>query len=217
MSQIRVLLVDDHALVRESLSDLLRREVSLEVVGAAASAEQAIELVRQARPDVVLMDVDMPGLTCFDAVRMMQSLAPAARFIILSAHMHDRYIEQALNVGALGYVTKHEPAEQVIRAIQAVAAGRCWYSEQVRSRIIFDNNQTRLAPAGKSRSSSLTPRETEVLAYLARGLAKKEIARIMSLSLKTVENHTDHLMHKLDIHDRVELTRFAIREGLVEA
>ncbi len=214
---IRVLLADDHMLVRDVLSERLNREPGITVVAKAVDAEQAVNLSGTHRPDVVLMDIDMPGLICFDAAERIMTLLPATRIVFLSAFFNDRYIEQALRIKARGYVTKREPPEVVIAAVRQVAAGGVFFSDDVRARMIVDVDDVRLADEPTTRNSTLTPRELEVLRYIARGLSKKEIASTMSISVKTIENHCGSLMTKLGIHDRVVLARYAIREGLAEA
>lgn len=214
---ITVLLVDDHALMRDMLANRLSDEPDLQVVGTVESADAALTAGTTHEPDIILMDIDMPGLSCFDAARTLQRLLPKTSIIFLSAFFNDRYIEQALAIEASGFLTKTEPPESVIAAVRAVAAGKCYFSAEAQSRIVIDSGRTRLAHPVQSRASTLTNRELEVLRYLARGMAKKEIARTMHVSAKTVNNHASHLMNKLDIHDRVELSRFAIREGLAEA
>jgi len=216
-SPIRVLIVDDHELVRAALRERLQREPNLQVVGEAAMAEEAVDEVARCGPDIVLMDIDMPGMTCFSAAEQINRMRPGTRIIFLSAYFHDRYIEQALAVKARGYLTKRESPAAVVAAILQVMAGGAYFSEEVRSRIVVDQKGAKLASDPKSRASTLTARELEVLRYVAHGLAKKEIAKTMHISVKTVDRHSANLMKKLDIHDRVELTRFAIREGLAEA
>jgi DNA-binding NarL/FixJ family response regulator len=216
-SPIRVLIVDDHELVRAALRERLQREPNLQVVGEAAMAEEAVDKVARCGPDVVLMDIDMPGMTCFSAAEQINRIRPGTRIIFLSAYSHDRYIEQALAVKARGYLTKRESPAAVVAAILEVMAGGACFSEEVRSRIVVDQKGAKLASNPQSRASTLTARELEVLRYVAHGLAKKEIAKTMHISVKTVDRHSANLMSKLDIHDRVELTRFAIREGLAEA
>ncbi len=216
-NRVRILLVDDHALLRDALGERLHREDSLDVVGTASTAEEAIELARSLRPDIILMDIDMPGLTCFEAAKRILQEREHVRIVFLSAYTHDHYIEEALSVGAMGYLTKAEPPDRVISAIREVAEDHTCFSDAVLNRIVFEDCGAKLATTGKSRVSTLTNREVEILRYLARGLGKKEIARIVHVSTKTVDKHTENLMRKLDIHDRVELARFAIREGLAEA
>ncbi len=211
--KITILLVDDHALVRGALADRLNHEPGLVVVGSTASADGAIRIATESHIDIILMDIDMPGLNCFEAAKRIGVICPKTRVIFLSAFKHDRYIEQALEVKAHGYLTKREPPESVVAAIREVAAGGAYFSKEVQSRIIVDETGANLP---RSRLSKLTPRELEVLQYIARGYGKREIGSIMKLSTKTIENHTTSLMGKLNIHDRVELARFAIREGLAE-
>ncbi len=215
---IRVLLVDDHALLRDSLGRLLDSEDDLCVVGAAGNADDGVRLARELSPDVLVLDIDLPGRLCFDATREILTLPRPPRVLYLSAFHHDRYIEEALASGAAGYITKDEPPDGLIRAIRKVHSGQIYFSERVRGRLIVEpDGSLRLGAAGSTRASSLTPRELEVLRYLARGLSKKEIAKAMNRSYSTVDRHTENLMAKLDIHDRVEIARFAIREGLAEA
>ncbi len=216
-NDVKILVVDDHALVRGALSERLRREPGFEVVGTAGTADEAIDKTMAVKPDIILMDIDMPGLICFDAARTISSTSPNTKLIFLSAFLHDWYIEQALSVKARGYLTKREPPETVVAAVREVAAGGAYFSDEVRTRIVVDASGAKLAQKSKSRASTLTAREVEVLRYVARGLSKKEIAATMHLSVKTVDRHCANLMTKLDIHDRVDLARFAIREGLAEA
>lgn len=215
--RIRVMVVDDHALVRRSLGQLLSQAPDIETVAECETADRAIDEAIRLNPDVVLLDIDMPGVAAFDAARTIRARSPGARIIFLSAFTYDRYIEAALAAGAMGYLTKDEPPETVARAVRTVASGRTAFSAEVQARLIIDAQGVRLSPSVQSRTASLSAREIEVLRYIAQGLAKKEIAEIMHLSVKTVENHSANLMKRLGIHDRVELARFAIREGLVEA
>ncbi|MFH1418383.1 MAG: response regulator transcription factor [Planctomycetota bacterium] len=216
-SPISILVVDDHAMVRSMLQDRLDSEPDVEVVGSASDAEQAITLAGEFKPDIVLMDIDMPGMLCFDAAKALNRSSPPPRIIFLSAFFHDRYIEQALQVGAWGYVTKNQPDEALLTAIRNVASGIAYFSPEVQARIVVDDRGPRLAHSTRSRATTLTQRELEVLRYLARGMSKKEVAQTIHISVNTVNRHTSSLMNKLDIHDRVDLSRFAIREGLAEA
>ena len=216
-TEIRILLVDDHALVRDGVSVRLQQEEDFAIVGLANDASEAISMMADRRPDVVLMDIDMPGLSCFEAARAIHAQWPGARIIFLSAFLNDRYVEEALRVRARGYLTKSEPPAALIAAIRTVQAGGMYFSDDGRARLVVSDEGVALAHEAKTKASTLTRRETEILRYLARGLAKKEIAALTHVSIKTVETHTHPLMNKLDLHDRVALTRFAIREGLAEA
>ncbi|NLX12998.1 MAG: response regulator transcription factor [Phycisphaerales bacterium] len=214
---ITILLADDHFLLRQMLTESLQREPDLRVLADVGNAAEAAELAATLQPDVILMDIDMPGLSCFEAARGMQQDNPNSRVIFLSAFYHDRYIEQALDAQAWGYVTKSEPREALIEAIRQVADGSFYFSPEVKSRIIIDQQAVRLGHRGYSRAAMLTPREMEVLRGLAQGLSKKDIAESMRIAVNTVNRHSHSLMCKLDIHDRVGLARFAIREKLIDA
>ena len=216
MSAISVLIVDDHALLRETLRDRLEQEHDLTVVGSVPNADEAVRKARDLVPDVILMDIDMPGRSCFDAAKSIRNEHPETSILFLSAFFHDRYIDSALAAQASGYLTKDQGPESIVAAIRKTAGGVACFSPRVQSRIVLDAKGASLPDTGKSRASSLTARELEVLRYIARGLPKKEIAGVMGVSVKTVNRHTENLMGKLEIHDRVELARFAIREGLAE-
>lgn len=214
--EVRILLVDDHVLLSGALAATLQREPDFLVVANAATADEALAIAKESRPDIILMDIDMPGLDSFEAARRLKVIQPDAHIIFLSAHTNDRYIEQALEVQAHGYLTKREPLEKMVAAIREVISGGAYFSEEVQSRIVVAETGAKLRSGPMSRASTLTRREREMLRYIATGLGKKEIATMLNLSVKTVEHHTTRLMNKLDIHDRVELTRFAIREGVAE-
>ena len=214
--EVKLLLVDDHALFRGALADLLRHEVDFVVVGSVGTADEAVRIAKKSLPDIILMDIDMPGLDSFEAARKLRVLTPEARIIFVSSFTKDNYIDQALKVKAHGYLTKWEPPEKALAAIREVATGGAYFSEEVRSRIVVDETGVKLRQGPRTRVSTLTKRQREILRYIAQGRGKKDIATTMNLSVKTISNHTTHLMNKLNIHDRVELTRFAIREGLAE-
>ena len=216
MSSIRILLVDDHELVRTALAERLERERYFTVAGCVASAEAAVQESRTCDPDVILMDIDMPGLNCFEAARQISRFRPDCRIIFLSAFFHDIYIEQALSVKARGYLTKTESPESVVEAILEAMSGGVYFSKRVRDRITVDVKGPTFPTAQKTKLSTLTPRELETLRYIARGMSKQEISRDIGIAVKTVDRHCTNLMRKLDIHDRVELARFAIREGVAE-
>lgn len=213
---IRILLVDDHALVRTALAERLERERSFTVAGCVGDAEGAVNESRACNPDIVLMDIDMPGLNCFEAARRISSIRPECRIIFVSAFFHDIYIEQALSVKARGYITKTESPEIVVDAIREAMSGGVYFSKAVRERITVDVHGPTFPTALKTRLSTLTPRELEMLRYIARGMSKTEIAQAIGIAVKTVDRHCTNLMRKLDIHDRVDLARFAIREGVAE-
>jgi DNA-binding NarL/FixJ family response regulator len=215
--RITIVLADDHQLVRAALGTWLQTNPGFEVLGTAADGNAALELARQRHPAVAVLDIDMPGLFAFDAARRIREASPRTRILFLSGYHSDAYIERALAVGALGYVTKGDPPHVLGEAIRRVAAGEAYFAPQVQSRIVVGEAGPQLAQPGGAPTTSLTGRELEVLRLLAQGLAKKQVARALSLSVGTINNHAANLMKKLGIHDRVELTRFAIREGIVSA
>jgi DNA-binding NarL/FixJ family response regulator len=216
--KVRILLADDQILFREALAERLNREIDFVIVGQVETSDAAVEAARRLRPDVILLDIDMPGTFAFEAARQIMDSVSETRLIFLSAFTNDIYIEQALAADAHGYLTKYEPPDRVARGIREVMNGGVSYSEAVQARIVVEEHRIRLnPPQPMSRMSTLSRRELEVLYYIAKGKGKKEIALLTNLSVKTVDHHTTRLMKKLDIHDRVDLARFAIREGLAEA
>ncbi|HVP13503.1 MAG TPA: response regulator transcription factor [Phycisphaerae bacterium] len=213
---ISILVVDDHAMVRSMLKDRLESEPDLKVVAGVGTAEEAIPSALESRPDIVLMDIDMPGMACFEAAKLIMRRCRQTRVVFLSAFVQDRYIERAMEVGAWGYVTKTESDDSLLRAVRNVAAGEAYFSPEIQARIVVGDDGPRLKKGACSLTSTLTPREMEILRYVARGMSKKEIAQTVHISVNTVNRHASSLMNKLNIHDRVKLTRFAIREGLAE-
>lgn len=205
---IRVLIADDHPLIRDAIAALLKETGDMELVGIADQAGKAVDLVAKLKPRVVVMDILMPGVDAFQAVDEMRRLSPGTDVIFLSGAAFDTMIEQAKRSGSIGFVSKADGGGPVIEAIRAAVKGEQYFSESLRSQVH--------AGLGE-RLRSLSGRELEVLRYIARGFSKKEIGNLMHLSVKTVDRHATSLMAKLDIHDRVELARFAIREGLVTA
>lgn len=213
---VRILIVDDHALMRSTLAAWLTADGGFEVIGEACDGGDAIQKAVANKPHIVLFDIDMPGLSCFEAARMIRNRVPETKVVFLSAFAHDNYIEQALACEARGYLTKGQSPQTISEAIRSVANGGSSFAPEVQSRLVIDSDGVRLGTS-LTRNSLLTPRELEVLKYLANGMSKKEIASTMHLSVKTIDNHSTSLMTKLDIHDRVDLARYAIREGLIRA
>ena len=210
------MLADDHNLVRSTLVSWLRQVEGFKIVASVATGDEAVAEAIRLQPDVVLLDIEMPGCQAFEAARTITARSPNTRVVFLTAFINDRYIEQALRVQASGYVTKTEAPETVAEVIRSVASGVAYYSPEARQRIIVDSSGTRLATPGPVRASLLSRRELELVQYIAKGLSKKEIAQTTHLSVKTVNRHVANIMQKLDIHDRVDLARYAIRERLVE-
>jgi len=216
-SDIKVLIADDHALLLEAVGDRLSQEPDLTVVERVYNADDAVAMAGRHKPDVVLLDIDLPGKASFDAARQIKADRPDTHIIYLSAFSNDRYIEDALRSGCSGYLTKDEPMETVIEAIRSAVNNGAYYSPRIRERLVVDPEKgLTLDIDGVTKASTLTPRELEVLRYLAQGMSKKQIAGQVHRSVSTIDKHVENLMRKLEIHDRVELARYAIREGLIE-
>ncbi len=211
-----ILVVDDHQLVRDGISGMLEREPDFHIVATAANADEAITKVFELEPDLVLMDIDMPGISCFDAVQIIRSRAPNTRFLIVTAYDHDEHLEQAIRLKVNGFVTKNEAMAGLADAVRKVVAGQIHFSPDVMSRLVVEGDEVRLEHPPKSRLRTVSPRERELLRVLARGVSLKEAASVLGISYKTADKQKASLMAKLDIHNRVELARYAIREGLVE-
>ena len=214
MKSISVLIADDHGMVREAFGQWLRRQKGIEIVGAVGNAEEAVRVARERKPDVVVLDIDMPGLDCFDGARKILKDQPDVHIIFFSGFLSDGYIEQVLALKASGYVSKAEGPSAMVAAIRAAVAGSVYFSPDIQARIVIDTDGLRAANSGRTLLTTLSARELQVLRYVAAGLSKRVIAETMYLSAKTIDRHTANVMTKLKIHDRVELARFAIREGL---
>ena len=210
----RVLLADDHALVRVGIRSLLSTIVGFDVVGEAGTGHEVVELAGTLRPHVVLMDIAMPGLNGLDATARIVERHPEMRVIILSMHAGEEYALQALRAGAAGYLLKDADLLELERAIVAVARGETYLSPAISKHVIADYRR-RVAEQPEP-IDRLTPRQREVLRLIAEGLSTKEIAFKLSLSVKTVETHRAQLMERLEIRDVAGLVRFAVRSGLVD-
>jgi DNA-binding NarL/FixJ family response regulator len=215
MKRIRVLLADDHALVRAGIRSLLSGLPGVEVIGEAHDGREALRLTLEKRPDVVLMDISMPSLNGLEAAGRLAKECPTARVVILSMSATEEYVAQALRAGAAGYLLKDaEPAELEL-AVRAAARGETYLTPAVSKKVVADYVQRLNVPAAGP-LDLLTPRQREVLQLIAEGRTTKEIARVLNLSVKTVETHRTQLMDRLDLHDVAGLVRFAVRVGLVE-
>lgn len=212
MSALRVLLADDHELVRAGLRALLRELPEVEVVGETGDGREAVELVREHRPDVVLMDISMGGLNGLEATARIAAEAPGTRVVILSMHASDEYVRQALRAGASGYLIKNAATAELALALKAVAAGQVYLSPAVARPVVDDYLGAR---GGDDALGALTARQREILTLIASGQTTKQIAALLGVSVKTVETHRAQLMERLAIRDVPGLVRFAIRHGLV--
>ena len=206
-----VLIADDHGIVRSGLRMLLERQEGIEVIAEASDGEEARDLAISERPDLAILDVKMPKLTGLEATREIREKAPEVAILILSMHEEERYLFEALKAGASGYVLKRAADSDLMDAIRAVERGEPFLTPEAQQALIKDV----LGRDGSSQAE-LTPREEEVVKLVAEAHTNREIAELLTLSEKTVENHRSNAMRKLGMRDRVELVRYAIRRGLIE-
>jgi len=210
---IRILIADDHHIIRDGLHALISGEPDLEVIGEAQDGRQAVKLARKLRPDVIIMDVAMPVLNGIEATLQIKRDHSGARIIALSMHSDRQFIIRMLEAGAMGYVLKDCAFEELTTAIQTVADGRTYLCNKVAGSVVSDYVEL-LGRGGTDPPSPLTPRESEVLQLLAEGKSTKEIAGSLQLSVKTIETHRLNMMDKLGVRSVAELTKYAIRHGL---
>lgn len=215
--QITVLLAEDHVVVREGLCALLNLDGDFQIVGEARTGRQTVELALALRPEVILMDIAMPGLNGLEATRQILVANPAAKVLILSAHSDDEYVLRTTASGAVGFLEKQTSAEILIKAIREVAKGKTFFSPTIAKRLHDAQHQPRDRNGLlKLNHARLTFRESEVLQLVAEGSANRQIASELGISIKTVEKHRQQLMDKLHIHDTAGLTRYAIAHGVIE-
>jgi DNA-binding NarL/FixJ family response regulator len=209
----RVILVDDHRMVRQGLRALLEKNPGMEVVGEADDGRSAVELIVKLSPDVVVMDISMPELNGIEATRELKATAPGVKVIALSIHTEKQYVLGAIAAGASGYVAKTGAYEDLARAIEAAMAGKKYLSSEI-TEVVLENNLDGQGAALHWRSTDLGAREREVLQLLAEGYTSGNIAAKLHISVKTVDTHRRNLMRKLNLHSVADLTKYAIREGL---
>jgi two-component system response regulator NreC len=214
---IRLLLVDDHAVVRSGLRMLLESEDDVEIVGEAGTAGEALESVTTLKPDVVVMDIGLPDLSGIDAAREIKSRRPETAIVALTIHEDEEYFFKMLEAGASGYVPKRAAPDELLTAIRAAAEGEVYLYPSLAKLLVKDylaqDQQTR----SENTLDGLTAREQEVLAHLAEGASSADIAEALNISPKTVGRHRENIMHKLNLHSRTELVKYAIRKGIIRA
>jgi DNA-binding NarL/FixJ family response regulator len=210
---MRVLIADDHGIVRSGIRLLLDRQPDMEVVAEAADGVEAIDEALSNHPDMCILDVGMPRMTGLQAARAIRSHLPDARVLMLSMHDDEHYLFEALKAGASGYVLKREADQDLVGAIRAVARGEAFLTNAAERSII----RQWMADGADGPVVPLTPREEEVVKLIAEAFTNAQIAEILHLSEKTIESHRANVLRKLGMRDRVELVRYAIRRGLVDA
>jgi DNA-binding NarL/FixJ family response regulator len=210
---LRILVADDHGIVRAGIRLLLERQPGMEVVGEASDGAEAVELAIRLRPDLSILDVGMPRLTGLQAAREIRAQRPDARVLMLSMHDDEHYLFEALKAGASGYVLKREADQALVAAVHAVGRGEAFLTNAAERSII----RQWMADGAAGPAIPLTPREEEVVKLIAEAHTNAQIASILHLSEKTIESHRANVLRKLGMRDRVELVRYAIRRGLIEA
>jgi two-component system response regulator NreC len=212
--KVKIILADDHNIVREGLRSLIEKELGMEVVGEADNGRTTVRLAMELKPDMIIMDVSMPDLNGIEATRQITREFPDMKVLALSMHSDKRFVAGILKAGASGYLLKDCAFEEMAGAIRAVADGGTYLSPGVAGAVIQDYVRRLSDSDTPMVTSTLTPREREVLQLLAEGNSTKEVATRLNVSIKTVETHRRQLMDKLDIHSIAALTKYAIREGL---
>jgi two-component system, NarL family, response regulator NreC len=214
VSKIRLLLVDDHEIVRAGLRMLFSAEPEVEIIGEASSGEDAVDAVGSLQPEVVLMDVAMPGIGGVEATRRIKAVHPQVAVLALTMHEDEEYFFEMLGAGASGYVPKRAAPDDLMSAIRIVRQGDVYIYPSLARLLVKDFLHRSEASAPESREA-LTPREQEVLTFIAEGYSNREIADELVISVKTVDRHRENIMRKLQLHNRVELVKYAIEKGLI--
>ncbi len=215
MPSIRILLADDHTMVRDGLRALLAGQQGIEIVAEAADGRECIQLAEEHAPDVVMMDIAMPRMNGIEATRRILGANPATGVVILSMHQDESYVLQALSAGAKGYLLKDSPREDILAAIRAAAQGRSFLSRKV-SRMLQEEHIEELRSKGLDDTFDLlTDREREILQLLAEGRANKEVASLLNISTTTVETHRGHILRKLSLHGTADLILYAVRKKII--
>ena len=211
----RILLVEDHTLLRQGLCSLLSSDPNIEVVGEADNGKDAIRLAGSLSPNLILMDLSMPGTNGTESIREIKKRYPAIKILVLTVHMAEEYIREALHAGTDGYVLKHATHDELILAIKSVLNGKTYLSPDIAEKVVSGYLDGGKGINPVSAWDSLTLREREVLKLIAEGQGNKHIANYLCVSVKTVEKHRSNLMRKLNLHNAAVLTSFAIEKGMV--
>jgi DNA-binding NarL/FixJ family response regulator len=215
MKKIRVLLVDDHAILREGIKALLEKQDNIEVVAEAADGREAISRVAQFRPDVVVLDISMPMMDGLESTRQMKRDNPDIKVLVLTMHDNEEYFFQLLRAGASGYVTKKSVSRELVSAIEAVYRGESFFCPSMAKFLLSDFLRLDKVVENTSQEE-LTPREREIVKLIAEGYTNQQIADLLHRSVKTIESHRSNILRKLGIHDSIELVKYAVRKKLIE-
>lgn len=215
MSKMRVLIADDHVIVREGLRTILEAQPDIEVVGEATDGEEAVNKTKEIKPDIVLMDITMPGMNGLDATRQIKQYTPDVRILILTMHEGDEYFFKLLEAGASGYFVKGGSSAELISALRAVWHGDVFLYPTMAKKLLADYLQRARAGQDKESYDGLTNREREIVKLIAEGHTNQEIADLLVLSVATVQTHRAHIMAKLGLHSPTALVKYALRRGFI--
>jgi two-component system, NarL family, response regulator NreC len=215
MSKIRLLLVDDHEIVRAGLRMLFLAEPDMTIAGEAGSGQEALRLVAELKPDVVLMDVAMPGMTGIEATRRIKEAHPDTAVLALTMYEDEQYFFEMLHAGASGYIPKRAAPDDLVSAIRVVSTGNVFLYASLAQYLVNEVINQPGSSTAPSDTEELTAREREILIYIADGNTNREIAEKLVISPKTVDRHRENIMRKLNMHNRVELVKYAIEKGLI--
>ena len=216
MSKIKLMLVDDHAVVRSGLRMLLEAQPDMEIVGEAESGAEAVTAVTTLAPDIILMDVQMLDMNGIEATRQIKETAPTTAVLALTMYEDDQYFFEMLKAGASGYVPKRAAPDELVTAIRAVSQGEVFLYPSLAARLVQDYLHRDVKESETEEQSPLTPREREVLTLIAEGLTNPKIAEELVISVKTVDRHRENIMRKLNLHSRIDLVKYAIKKGYID-
>ncbi|GAE89711.1 response regulator [Acetivibrio straminisolvens] len=214
MDKIQVVIADDHAMVREGLKQILELEKDIVVVAQASNGEEAVKLTKEYQPDVILMDINMPGMNGLQAIEKMKAENLAAKIIVLTIHEDKEYLFKTLQMGAEGYVLKDADSTVLVEAIRSVNKGESYIQSNMTKELVNEFNRVTVNEKGKKPENNLTPREREVLELIAEGLINKEIAKRLFISEKTVKNHVSNIFKKLNVSDRTQAAIYAFKHNI---
>jgi two-component system response regulator NreC len=216
MAKIRIMLADDHTLFRQGIRIMISAEADMEVVGEASNGGAAVDKAIEVRPDVVFMDIGMPGLSSFESTRQITKNRPETKVLFLTMYDDEDYLVESIEAGASGYVLKDSPSQQLVTAVRDISRGGSYLSPRMQSQLV-DDFRSRIKSANQlPRFATLTPREREVLKMLAEGNSVKDVACDLNLSVKTVEAHKFNLMRKLNIHNKAQLVQYAFQKKIIK-
>lgn len=210
------MLADDHAVVRSGLRMLLDAQPDMEIIAEAETGVEAVAKVQELRPDIVLMDVEMPGMNGIEATKVIKESVPETAVLALTMYEDDQYFFEMLKAGASGYVPKRAAPDDLVNAIRTVSKGGVFLYPSMAARLVNDYVNRDESDTASDEKETLTPREKEVLIQIAEGLTNPEIAEVLTISVKTVDRHRENIMRKLNMHSRIDLVKYAIRKGLID-